>query len=106
MARITVDDSLKNVKNRFELVLLAAKRARDLTMTGVDSEVPWNKDKPSVVALREIAIGKIKPGYLDKKLPEARAVEAINQIDNSDFEVDDDFNAALIAALAATVDPV
>jgi DNA-directed RNA polymerase subunit omega len=57
MARITVEDCLENVSNRFELVLLAAKRARQLMRGSVDPVVPWENDKPTVVALREIATG-------------------------------------------------
>lgn len=56
MARITVEDCLKNVKNRFELVLIAAKRARQL-MRGREAKVEWDNDKSTVVALREIAAG-------------------------------------------------
>jgi DNA-directed RNA polymerase subunit omega len=58
MARVTVEDCLENVDNRFELVLLATKRARQL-VNGVDPLVPWENDKPTVVALREIAEGLI-----------------------------------------------
>ena len=57
MARVTVDDCIKNVKNRFELVLIAAKRARELLKTGKEPSVPWENDKAAVVALREIAAG-------------------------------------------------
>ncbi len=56
MARVTVEDCLKNVKNRFELVIIAAKRARQL-MRGKEPKVPWDNDKSTVVALREIAAG-------------------------------------------------
>lgn len=56
MARVTVEDCLKNVKNRFELVIVAAKRARQL-MRGREPRVEWDNDKPTVVALREIAAG-------------------------------------------------
>jgi DNA-directed RNA polymerase subunit omega len=56
MARVTVEDCLRNVKNRFELVLVAAKRARQL-MRGKDPRVEWDNDKATVVALREIAAG-------------------------------------------------
>ncbi|RTZ73882.1 MAG: DNA-directed RNA polymerase subunit omega [Gammaproteobacteria bacterium] len=58
MARITVEDCLENVDNRFNLVLLASKRARQLE-NGVEPLVPWDNDKPTVVALREIAAGLI-----------------------------------------------
>lgn len=58
MARITVEDCLNHVDNRFNLVLLATKRARQLA-NGVEPTLPWHKDKPTVMALREIAEGKI-----------------------------------------------
>ncbi len=57
MARITVEDCLENVNNRFELVMLAAKRARQLMRGSVDPTVAWENDKATVVALREIAHG-------------------------------------------------
>jgi len=57
MARITVEDCLENVANRFELVILAARRARQLMRGSVDPVVPWENDKATVVALREIATG-------------------------------------------------
>lgn len=56
MARVTVEDCLKNVKNRFELVIIAAKRARQL-MRGKPAKVPLDNDKATVIALREIAEG-------------------------------------------------
>jgi DNA-directed RNA polymerase subunit omega len=58
MARITVEDCLDRVENRFELVLVAARRARDLAL-GREALVPWENDKPTVVALRELAEGKL-----------------------------------------------
>ncbi|MGQ9660008.1 MAG: DNA-directed RNA polymerase subunit omega [Thermochromatium sp.] len=58
MARITVEDCLAHVDNRFELVLLATKRARQLAK-GVEPLLPSENDKPTVLALREIAAGKI-----------------------------------------------
>lgn len=64
MARVTVEDCLKNVKNRFELVIIAAKRARQL-MRGKEPKVAWDNDKSTVVALREIAAG-----YTDFNTPE------------------------------------
>lgn len=57
MARVTVEDCLRNVKNRFELVLIAAKRARQLMRGTSEPKVEWDNDKPTVVALREIAAG-------------------------------------------------
>lgn len=57
MARITVEDCLGHVDNRFDLVIVASKRARQLAITGAEPAVPWDNDKPTVVALREIAGG-------------------------------------------------
>ncbi len=57
MARITVEDCLEHVANRFELVLVAAKRARQIMRGSADPTVPWENDKATVVALREIAAG-------------------------------------------------
>ncbi len=103
MARVTVDDSLKNVKNRFELVLLSSKRARDLMMSGTDPHVPWGNDKATVVALREIAEGHITADYLLQKSPEPKPpVYSYALDDDTDFSLDDDSDAALIAALTTS----
>lgn len=59
MARVTVEDCLDNVENRFELVMLATKRSRQIATGGKDPKVAWENDKPTVVALREIAAGLI-----------------------------------------------
>lgn len=64
MARVTVEDCLNSVHNRFELVLLASKRARSLVRSGEEPLVPWNNDKETVVALREIAQSKVNREYL------------------------------------------
>jgi len=65
MARITIEDCLEQVGNRFNLVLLASKRARQLAM-GASPLVLPEHDKPTVLALREIAAGKITPANFDK----------------------------------------
>lgn len=65
MARLTVEDCLMNVDNRFNLVLLASKRARQLAL-GATPLVAPEDDKPTVIALREIAEGKITPDNLEK----------------------------------------
>jgi len=65
MARVTVEDCLKKVKNRFELILLASKRARQLLVGGIEPLVPWENDKVTVVALREIAEDKIDMDLLN-----------------------------------------
>jgi DNA-directed RNA polymerase subunit omega len=65
MARVTIEDCLTKVDNRFQLIILASKRARKLAESGIDPEVDWDNDKVTVIALREIAEGKITPDYLD-----------------------------------------
>ncbi len=55
MARITVEDCLEHVENRFELVMVASKRARQIQTGGKDALVEEDNDKPTVLALREIA---------------------------------------------------
>ena len=65
MARVTVEDCLEQVDNRFELVMVASRRARQLHRYGVDPLVPEEDDKPTVVALREIAAGVIDDEVLE-----------------------------------------
>jgi len=65
MARITVEDCLENIDNIFEMVLVAAKRARRVAH-GADALVELENDKPTVIALREIAAGHITPAILDE----------------------------------------
>ena len=65
MARITVEDCLDNIENIFEMVLVAAKRARRIAH-GADTLVALDNDKPTVIALREIADGHITPAILDE----------------------------------------
>jgi DNA-directed RNA polymerase subunit omega len=65
MARITVEDCLENVDNRFQLVMVATRRARQLASGRVDSLVPVEDDKATVLALREIAEGLINDEMLD-----------------------------------------
>ena len=66
MARITVEDCLQVVDNRFELVMMAAKRARQLA-NGVEPQIENDEsnDKPTVLALREIAARRIDQNYID-----------------------------------------
>ncbi len=65
MARITVEDCLDNIENIFEMVLVAAKRARRIAH-GAEVLVERENDKPTVVALREIAAGHVTPAILDE----------------------------------------
>jgi DNA-directed RNA polymerase subunit omega len=65
MARITVEDCLENIENIFEMVLVAAKRARRIAH-GADAMVELENDKPTVLALREIAEGLVSPSILEE----------------------------------------
>ena len=86
MARVTVEDCLEHVDNRFDLVLLATKRARQLA-NGVEPLLPWEKDKPTVMALREIAEGLINDKTLNPPEPEVdimiSEVEAVTKADDA-----------------------
>lgn len=66
MARVTVEDCLSKVDNRFQLVLVASKRARQLAK-GAEPFVEWENDKPTVVALREIEEDYVTASILDEK---------------------------------------
>ena len=102
MARITVEDCLENVENRFELVMIASRRARQLQTGGKDPLVPEDNDKPTVVALREIAAGKIDKSILAEEhnepaeelsdLVEAEALRKAKQ----DITIEEAMDAELI----------
>ncbi len=77
MARITIEDCLERVGNRFDLVLLSAKRARKL-QNGAPAKVEWENDKPTVVALREIAEGLVTAETVDEPEPIFEAREMID----------------------------
>ncbi len=66
MARVTVEDCLEHVDNRFQLVMLASKRARQIATKGEEPMVPEENDKPTVIALREIADGLISRDLLNE----------------------------------------
>jgi len=67
MARVTVEDCLTEIDNRFDLVLVATKRARQLSMEGKEPLVPLENDKSTLVALREIADGYIDMDILKEE---------------------------------------
>ena len=67
MARVTVEDCLDKVENRFELVLVAAKRAHQLNSGGYRTTLDVGKDKPTVLALREIEAGLIDASILTEE---------------------------------------
>lgn len=75
MARVTVEDCLEHVDNRFELVLTAAKRARKISI-GAEPLVPMENDKPTVIALREIAQGLLSKEHVEEETP-VRTIEDV-----------------------------
>ncbi len=85
MARLTVEDCLDNVVNRFDLVLVASQRARQLAM-GAEPLVPEDNDKPTVIALREIAENLINREILDA--PEETPMDDIEAMIEGDLSVE------------------
>jgi DNA-directed RNA polymerase subunit omega len=86
MARITVEDCLEQVDNRFELVLTGSRRARQLA-NGADPRVARENDKPTVIALREIAEGLIDREVLDEVEAQAHAAEAVVSEEEAQEEI-------------------
>jgi len=82
MARVTVEDCLHSVDNRFELVLLASRRARQLANGQAPLVESNSNDKPTVLALREIAAGKV-----DMKVVEAgdKNIAGVDEVEASEF---------------------
>jgi DNA-directed RNA polymerase subunit omega len=89
MARITVEDCVANIPNKFQLVLVAAKRARQLA-NGAEPMVEWENDKPTVVALREVAEGYITESYLEEREP---PIGELLELESAVSEMQQDMNA-------------
>jgi len=81
MARITVEDCLKNIDNRFELVLTATKRARQIAH-GAEPMVQEENDKPTVLALREIAAGLVDSESIDLLQAELDAAAIFDDLED------------------------
>lgn len=79
MARVTVEDCLESVDNRFELVMVASKRARQIATGGKEPLVQEESDKPTVIALREIAEGLVTPDMLSRE-DEIEAEEELAEV--------------------------
>lgn len=95
MARVTVEDCLENVDNRFELVLVASKRARQVAM-GAAPLLEEENDKPTVIALREIAENLVNAEILNEVEPVATEEELVEEMSVDDQEI-----AATTGAAAA-----
>ncbi|KAA9131279.1 DNA-directed RNA polymerase subunit omega [Marinihelvus fidelis] len=83
MARITVEDCLDNVDNRFELVLTATRRARQIAH-GAEPMVEEENDKPTVIALREIAGGQMDAEKVDVLQAEIEAAQVFEAVDTDE----------------------
>ncbi len=104
MARITVEDCLENVPNRFDLVMVASRRARQLQTGGKDPLVAEDNDKPTVMALREVAAGLVDMSILDEveahqesanELSDLVAAEALRKA-QEDISIEEAMDAELI----------
>ena len=98
MARITVEDCLDKVDNRFQLVLVASRRARQLAM-GMQALVPWENDKPTVVALRELAEHKIDPATI------MNTSVGVSMNTSIGVSMDASMDASMDSSMDASMDP-
>jgi len=113
MARVTVEDCLNNVDNRFQLVLVATKRARQISL-GAEPFLEEENDKPTVLALREIAEGLVTRDILDDAIEEEvlefiesegeEASETSEASEAGESSELDALTAALQAELASSTD--
>jgi DNA-directed RNA polymerase subunit omega len=98
MARITVEDCLENVDNRFQLVMISSKRARQLQTGGKDPHVSVDNDKPTVLALREIA-----EGFINAKILTERPSVEMDDIADELEAVQTEKDAEIVAATTSTI---
>ena len=103
MARVTVEDCLTNVDNRFQLVLVATKRARQISL-GADAFVEEENDKPTVIALREIAEGLVTRDILNEAVEEEFLEAAVEEEEAAEPTELDALTAALQAELAGATE--
>lgn len=90
MARVTVEDCLQSVDNRFELVMVASKRARQIATGGKDPLVNEESDKPTVIALREIAEGLVTRDLLARE-DEMDAEDELAEVMNASVSLNEGF---------------
>lgn len=93
MARVTVEDCLETIDNRFELVLAATRRSRQIAR-GAQPFVDWENDKPTVVALREIADRHVTKDILRVEAEAAEALEALEESAEAEMSPEDETTAA------------
>lgn len=93
MARVTSEDCLEKIPNLFDIVLIGAKRARQLS-TGAEAQLDWNRDKDTVMALREVAAGLVDESILNENVELAakdalssRRAKLSKEVHEEDFEM-------------------
>ena len=98
MARVTVEDCLKYIPNRFDLILVAAKRAHQLSSGGFKSTLDVGKDKPTIVALREIEEGLIDQSILTEEYEMEEELSAQDQINQQNLmsEVEEELSQVAV----------
>ena len=89
MARITVEDCLDHVDNRFELVLVGSKRARQIATEGRDPQVAEENDKPTVIALREIEEGLVTAAILDEVEQDYEIIDTEAEVESSEEQAEE-----------------
>ena len=92
MARVTVEDCLENVDNRFELVMVSSKRARQIATAGKAPMVAIENDKPTVLALREIAEGLVDASILNEPTQEEAEALALSAVQEGLEQQEQAFN--------------
>ena len=92
MARVTVEDCLENVDNRFELVMVSSKRARQIATEGKEPLVAIENDKPTVLALREIAEGLVDASILNEPTQEETEALALSAVQEGLEQQEQAFN--------------
>ena len=98
MARVTVEDCLKYIPNRFDLILVAAKRAHQLNSGGFKSTLDVGKDKPAIVALREIEEGLIDKSIMTEEYEMEEELSAQDQINQQNLmsEVEEELSQVAV----------
>lgn len=105
MARVTVEDCLEHVDNRFQLVLVATKRARQISL-GAEPLVPVDNDKPTVIALREIAEGLVTSAILDEPVEQVAEFSDVLDVVEPGAAAQEGEVTVTIEVSDADVDPV
>jgi DNA-directed RNA polymerase subunit omega len=89
MARVTIEDCISKVENRFELVLLAAQRSNDIN-SGAHITIERSKDKYPVIALREIALGNVSIDLLRQELIQRLQTGRVDKVDDENLHAEND----------------